>query len=519
VHVLDSVFPGLGELPVGSILVQAGSLDEIDRFIVEIKALEKFTLLFSSTGLEKLTSAGTLRRILFIEDDAGTFKLALRLAREDQVDAPFKRSRTAMRKLLRIARRYGLRDLEPILADRYAVLQNNVMPEIAAMLETNPRRRLYLFKSVVRKARTVDLLGGGTQSIQCKVAKLKIVANLLEACEHVSEAMTETWKRKYLRVAEKLLIEGRSVDSLPLSIVEQVQALQKRIVDIQASLIHSDDIVLQPPKLVRSISDSRRIQYERKAAQKYAEFVPYGTASLADGFFRINCGGQKVLHLHADEFQRFGIFQDATEGSFLLFDDPSRFELALYLVRREGRLDEAEKMDDTILKSYRDAALRYGLDWAITRRLDAWLNAHRHGAGGARNAREEVRALRLTRMLNPDKGEALVASALAEAYLERVTKENPGPNKRLRLLEKAETNLRVVLPVLLTSLSVVQVSKEQRLAIDQSVGVLKQILTMQGRGDEAKMLDQAVTLFSKGIQGAAKELSAATRNVPSGMYS
>jgi len=428
---------------------------------------------------------------------------------------------------LRAAELYDLsQELIQNLTDRLAVLQNLVMPEIAALLETNPRRKLLLLKSVIRKARLMDVVSGGTQSVQSKIARIKVATNLVEACESSTSTISETWKRKYLRVAEKAVLEGRSVDTLPTSVATQIEELQKRIVNVRThQLLHSDEVpaVSQPLKLIRSFSESRRTQLEKKkSSKKYlAQFrpLPPNLSPLPDDICVVNCSGLKVLKVHREELKRFGAFDVLSDANHVyLSDDPGRFELALHLVRSGGKLEDGEKADDSVLKSYRRVAYSYALDWSIVRRIEAWIGAHKNGVGGARNAREEIRALRLTRLVNPEKGDALVASALAEAYMERVLNEHMPERKKQKLLQKAEINLRTVLPVLLTSMSVMHINSEQKTAIDQSIAVLKQILTMQGRGSEAKDLDAQVKLFSQGVQGAAKELSAMTRNVPQGMY-
>ena len=470
-----------------------------------------------------LSEAVMGKKAVYVIDDPSNFKFALSLARQGTVDPAYKKSRQAIKKYLQVARKYGLNEEASILADRDAVLQNVVMPEIAGLLETNPRRKLLLLKSVVKKASLMDIVSGGTQSIQSKISRLKVAMNLVEACENPTSTMSEIWKRKYLRFAEKILLEGRSLDTLPPTVLHQFEELHKRILTVKEhKLQHSEefDSSMAIPLILEqsSMRKHKRAQLlQHKSRIRLVKCISLPSSPQSD-ICSIDCAGQKSFSVHRDELQRFGIFDLTEVTSFLIFDDPSRFELALHLIRCDGKVEDAEKADESMLKSYRRVARSYGLEWSIMRRLEAWINAHKNGVGGARNASEEIRALRLTRLLNPEKGDALVASALAEAYMERVQNEHMLPTKRRRLLEKAEINLRTVLPLFLTSLSVTRVSKEQQAAIDQSVAVLKNVLTMQDRTQEANELDAAVKYFSQGVQGAAKELSSLIRDVPNDMY-
>jgi len=498
----SNVPDGLVEIIVGS---------ESNRVIVETQTLEKLELVFPSS---LLAQARQRRCALYVCHDFQAFNFALRLARECHPDPVMKRSKKAIGDVLRIARMYGLTQNLADLEDRFAVLQNLVMPEVAALLETNPRRKLLLLKSVVRRARLADAASGGAYGVQSKRARVRVAHNLIESCENSATILSETWKRKYLRTAEKILQEGST--ELPKSLVEEIEGLRHSIDVIKSEkLTHSDEIAF-------SRADGRQFN-KKKPNQSRVMCIPLGTGkkNRQSDFVTVNCSGQKSYLLHKEDVRRFSALDNCSTTvceEYFVCDDPSRFELALRLVQSKGKLDDSEKSNEAILKSYREVARSYGLEWLICRRLETWIVAHKSGVGGARNIREEIRALKLTMLLNPEKGDIMVASTLAEALLDRVSNTIVSDHKKVRLLENAETNLRIVLPILLTSMSIAKISKEQQLAMNHSVSMLKQILNLQGRADDAANLDIAVESFLKGVRAAAKDLSTATRDIPSGMY-
>jgi len=211
---------------------------------------------------------------------------------------------------------------------------------------------------------------------------------------------------------------------------------------------------------------------------------------------------------------------DSSTVQIFIGDDPEQFQLAMHLIRCQGRLELGEKIDIGVLKSYRHVARKYSLGMDITHRIDAWILAHKNGVGGATNAQEEIRGLKLTRALNPERGDALVSSALAEAYLEQAEKALESA-KKVRLLQKAESCVRTVLPILVTSMSVSRADEEQKKAVAQVVSMLKKCLVMQEREGEAMLVDSAIREFQAGILGSAEDLARASRAqlAPGEMYS
>jgi len=123
---------------------------------------------------------------------------------------------------------------------------------------------------------------------------------------------------------------------------------------------------------------------------------------------------------------------------------------------------------------------------------------------------------------NPERGDTLVASALAEALIERAADPATAPPKRLRLLENAEVNLRTVLPVLLTSQSVLRASPEQANVVAHTVNLLNGVLVSLGRRDELVALEAAIAEFSREVAGAAAQfadaLATSQSRPPPNMY-
>jgi hypothetical protein len=184
----------------------------IEKFQIETETLQKADKIFPQ---ELLSKAMNENKIIYVADEVSNFKLLLRLIREGKIDPSFKKSRQAIYRNLLVARAYSLGEIANLLQDRYSVMQNVVMPEIAALLETNPNRKLLLYRSVVKKARLTDLFSAGSNSINSKAARIKIASSLIEFAES-KISISETWKRKYLREAEKLLAEGRNKEFLPV---------------------------------------------------------------------------------------------------------------------------------------------------------------------------------------------------------------------------------------------------------------------------------------------------------------
>jgi hypothetical protein len=559
--------------------------------IIENTTLSKF--LSFSTYIKDLNNNNQLS--FYLPTDMQDFKTALRLARERDVDPILKRSRNAIDRVLRCGEKFGLRDLDLIerLRDKRAVLSvNAIMPEIGASLETNPRRKLLLYKQVIQKSRTMDLVSGGTQSVQVKAMKIKVSESLLKVCRAstittaAAAATTTTTTNtsedtqqqrinitlQMLTYAYRILFEGRN-EQLPQKMDETIKQLKSAIEKEFIRFGESPD-QFKSTTLQRAISTSSDLYIDATTTSTTATntatgrsgFIPpppfiYSTlvpVSLLNNnnnqttnnsqLIHVNIGGEKIMILHRSELEQIGCIQDALLGyisttnnnsgpstpvmeSIYLFigDEPERFEQMLHLVRANGHLESGEKMDESILRSYRNVARRYRLGKPIVEKLSSWLEVHKNGVGGSTDAKQELRALKITRLLNGERGDALVASSMAEAYVERM-QQTSSMGKKIKFASKAELLIRLILPYLLTSASIVSDSGAgggaggtgNMSAVKRSIEILKLVLSVQGRADEISSLDLAIKEFTQGIKGAAGELAdvlnGPTRDVPPQMY-
>ena len=488
---------------------------------------------------EALEMMGTLAPIvanaapaceIYVMDDLSEFKTALRLAREGRVDPILRRSRTAVARALRAATKYALPpEMTSELTDRIATLSLTVMPEIAAQLETNARRKILLYKSVIRKARLMDLASGGAQALAAKAARVKVA----EALTHAASAERDPVHRALLvRAAGKTLYEGRS-EELPELLAKSLQAVETLLKDAAASAA-VDFASLKPPhpdQVSQPHSWWPALPFMVRCPLTLAA-QPNASAPPTPDLIRVEVGGERVYFLHRAELVAMGAMRpqpdgaggldldgfDAAHEQVFVGDDPERFEQALHLARSRGRLEPGERADESIIRSYRDVARRYRLDAAIIRKLDAWVWTHKNGVGGATNAREEIRGLKLTKLLNPDRGDALVASALAEALVERADDPATPLGKRQSLLAKAEINLRTVLPVMLTSQSVMRMGPEQTQAVTRTLELLKKVMRGQGRESEIPPLEASVAEFARGIGQVADKFAQLGSKPPESMY-
>lgn len=525
------------ELPSGELVrvVLSGGL----RMVVERETLEKFG------AFARMDPATT---VIYARGDEVEIRSALRLAREGAIDSVLKRVRNALVRAERTMRNFEIRDeaLMRDLQDRIAVVSLAVLPEVAVRLETDLTRKLLLFKAIRRRARQLDLASGGTQSMQSKAQRIKIAEEALRAAvpsdsgsSSPAGANDRHLRLRLLRFALQTTYEGRSAE-LPPALNKLTTEVQAKIEDAVRSLGGSPEF-LRPVALQRLISADRDIYCEAAGPPPHVVLVPSTAATppatprnkmAVTPLVRVNVGGERVFELHPIEFSAIGVF-GALGGSprrgFDVFvgDEPDRFEQVLHLSRSRGRLEPLERSDDSIVRASVKIARRYRLSNAVLERLGQWTKAHKDGVGGAANTREEIRALKLTKLLSPERGEHIVAAALAEAYLERAEQSSAGTvgddggRRTRRLAGKAEMNLRVALPYVLTSSAVVKSSPEQRAALDRSINMLRRALVLQGRAREAaEGLDAVVAEFSRGLAGAADDIASLVRGSkpPSTMY-
>jgi len=467
-------------------------------FVVETRLFSQSRLLASALPLPDGAA-------LHLSMDAATVKLALRLLRDLSVEPSQRTNRAFLERCARCAREFGMPDaLQQELSHRVAASASIIMPEVAALLETNPRRKVLLYKQVVRKARMLDITTGGARAAMAKQGRLKVAEALLDAA--AQPAADAQARAQYAHYAARLLDEGQNAQ-LPAPVAALQSDLRARL----GALAQPVKAALVPPPLFSCT---------------YASGEPpaHGT-----GMVRVNAGGQLAQSLHTSELLALPCVArllPLPPGHDAVFvgDDAERFQLALHLLRVRGRLEPGEKADLALLASYLDIARRYALAPALVGRVEAWVRAHKHGLGGARDAKEEIRGLKLTRALNPERGDMLVSSALAEAYLEQAGRAAAADDagKRARLLAKAEAALRTVLPVLVTSMSVTRADAEQKQAVSSMVRMLKDVLVQAGRPAEAQQVDASVRAFEQGIAASADDIARANRQRQQpveGMYS
>jgi len=488
---IAAVIPSPVVAPPGTtVILCAGT-----SFVVETRLFSLSQLLASALPLLPEDAA------LHLSMDAATVKLALRLLRDLSVEPSQRTNRVFLERCARCASEFGMPDvLQQDLSHRVAASVSVIMPEVAAQLETNPRRKVLLYKQVVRKARLLDLTTGGARAAMAKQGRLKVAEALLDAAA-TADAQA---RAQYAHYAARLVDEGQNAQ-LPAP----VAALQS---DLRARL----GVLAQPVKAALVPPPLFTCTYASGGGGGHSDPV----------MVRVNAGGQLTQSLHASELRALPCVArllplPAGHDTVFVGDDAERFQLALHLLRVRGRLEPGEKADLPLLASYLGIARRYALAPALVARVEAWTRAHKHGLGGARDAKEEIRGLKLTRALNPERGDTIVSSALAEAYLEQ-TARTTDAGKRARLLAKAEAALRTVLPVLVTSLSVTRADAEQRQAVGSLVRMLKEVLVQAGRPAEAAQVDANVRAFEQGIAASADDLARANRQRQQpveGMYS